>query len=531
MRIYDSYRKELLMLPYLQVIEPIRTYVIVIGITVFVCLSSFFLPRIRRINITVLRIFVITFVVYFFHICAFRLSYEFSRLALIESLAERQTFIIDESIFLTPKDVAYYDGHYYSIHAPGQAFLGVPVYLFCKWLFSIFFTEPSFDLIRWHIRFVFLITIVLISTFAVILVYSICKLFNMSELASILTAFVYAFGTIAWVYSQAFFPHPLSAFLLLVGVYFIIKSLKNEEQKPQRFLFISGLAMGYAILTEYTNFLVIVVITIYYFVYTVKVDKAEIKGKAKKFILFLIPVCACLIVLGIINYTLYDSFFETGYSHDPIAGSAVGFTTPLNEGLYGLLFSELRGLFYYSPILVIGCYGFQRFVKQNPYEAFLFGSSLLSILLLFSTWHTWWGGACYGPRFLLPVLSFLTIPLGFVVDERRKSKLFWGIFIILFLYSMSTMCIGVIVNVFVNSGRYVPNPPLYGLRLLRRIILQRGGLFESWSLRELGVPLSLTLMSVLIVGANLLISISHRRSVRDVWTSFLKNIRREHDLS
>ena len=512
------------MIPYLQVIEPIRTYVVVTSITVFVCLISFFLPRIRRINTNALRIFVIIFVVYFFHICAFRVSNEFTRLALIESLAERQTFIIDESVFFPTKDIAFYDGHYYSKPAPGLALLEVPVYLFFKWLFSTFFTEPYFNLIIWHIRFVLLITTVLISTFTVILVYSTCKLFKMSELAAILTAFVYAFGTFAWVYSQTFFPHPLSSFLLLLGVYFIIKTLKDEEQKSPKFLLISGSAMGYSILTEYTNFLVFVVIIMYYFVYTFRTNKASIRGKTKEFMLFLIPVCVWLIVLGTINYTIYDSFFETGYMspYDPDFGASEGFTTPLHVGLYGLLFSEYRGLFYYAPILLIGCYGFKRFVKQYPYEALLFGSAFLSILLLFSTWWRPWGGACYGPRFIVPVISFLTIPLGFVVDERRKNRLFWIIFSILLLYSMAAMSIGVIVDVFVNSGRHVPNPLLYGLRLLRRIILQRGGLFESWSLRELGVPLSLTLMSTLLVGANLLISIAHYGSLRKAWASFLK---------
>lgn len=43
--------------------------------------------------------------------------------------------------------------------------------------------------------------------------------------------------------------------------------------------------------------------------------------------------------------------------------------------------------------------------------------SLATLLALYSRWHLWEGGWCWGPRFLVPVIPLLALPIAAVVDD------------------------------------------------------------------------------------------------------------------
>src|SRR5688572_5205355 len=55
-------------------------------------------------------------------------AHEYSRLGTVDSLVERGTYRLDDSIFIDTLDKIYRDGHYYSHQAPLLATLTTPVY-------------------------------------------------------------------------------------------------------------------------------------------------------------------------------------------------------------------------------------------------------------------------------------------------------------------------------------------------------------------------------------------------------------------
>jgi len=82
-------------------------------------------------------------------------------------------------------------------------------------------------------------------------------------------------------------------------------------------------------------------------------------------------------------------------------------------------------------------------------------ASFVIILLLYSVDSGWSGGNCYGPRFLLPVIAFITIPISATVENYRNNKLFWILFSILFGLSIFNSFIGTITyshETFVSSN-------------------------------------------------------------------------------
>jgi hypothetical protein len=101
-------------------------------------------------------------------------------------------------------------------------------------------------------------------------------------------------------------------------------------------------------------------------------------------------------------------------------GSPELWQTPLWEGVAGLLISPSRGLFIYSPFLLLGLMGIYRiwrereFAVLRPLTLCAFG-----LLVVAAKWFDWWGGWTYGYRpivdamplfilFLVPVISWAT---------------------------------------------------------------------------------------------------------------------------
>ena len=95
----------------------------------------------------------------------------------------------------------------------------------------------------------------------------------------------------------------------------------------------------------------------------------------------------------------------------------------------GLLLSPGRGLFVYTPFLVLSALGALSWLRRGGvYEPWLVFPSLvfaLGSLALNATWYSWWGGWCFGPRLLtdaLPALFVLMLPILPAVESRWWSR-------------------------------------------------------------------------------------------------------------
>jgi hypothetical protein len=106
-----------------------------------------------------------------------------------------------------------------------------------------------------------------------------------------------------------------------------------------------------------------------------------------------------------------------------LAGHSSGFLgihLPTARGAFGLSFGVRRGLFYLSPIAVIGVFfGFAHARRRRDW-AIGVGLACLGVLFFLNAgYYMWWGGSANGPRHLIPALPFLAA--GVMVGLRARQ--------------------------------------------------------------------------------------------------------------
>ncbi|MBN1564884.1 MAG: hypothetical protein JXA10_13640, partial [Anaerolineae bacterium] len=97
-----------------------------------------------------------------------------------------------------------------------------------------------------------------------------------------------------------------------------------------------------------------------------------------------------------------------------------GFTTPVWEGVVGLLISPGKSVFLYAPPLILSVILWPRFRRVYPALGAFLAVAWGSALVFYGAWWAWHGGWCWGPRFLVPLLPLSCLPFvtRFVGEHR-----------------------------------------------------------------------------------------------------------------
>ncbi len=119
---------------------------------------------------------------------------------------------------------------------------------------------------------------------------------------------------------------------------------------------------------------------------------------------FLLAAIACMLAY---NAWRYGDWLRFGYDD---SGDVRGFSVPLLTGLYGLLFSSGKGVFWYNPVLLIAVLGLPGFLRRHPEVGCFSLAAVVAQLLLHAGWWSWSGDNFWGPRFLLAVLPLMLLP-------------------------------------------------------------------------------------------------------------------------
>jgi hypothetical protein len=136
--------------------------------------------------------------------------------------------------------------------------------------------------------------------------------------------------------------------------------------------------------------------------------------------LFALPIFLAGCTILAINQAEFGSFLASGYSAQ---SEGINFSTPLLAGLYGFLFSVGKGLFFFSPALVLALWGVRPMLRRRP----IFGAAIVALfvgfLCVMSTWQNWAGGWCWGPRHIMQIHALLALPLAFwLVDAWNRAR-------------------------------------------------------------------------------------------------------------
>jgi hypothetical protein len=110
---------------------------------------------------------------------------------------------------------------------------------------------------------------------------------------------------------------------------------------------------------------------------------------------------------------LYGIFWNIPYF------AAEGFNL-LQPHILEILFSTKFGLFTYSPILILGFFGFLFW--RNKLRIPIVVAILLQLVAI-SSWSTWWQGASYGIRMFVGSLPMAAIGIAAMLQHLLKKKI------------------------------------------------------------------------------------------------------------
>jgi hypothetical protein len=388
-----------------------------------------------------------------------------SRLDLTFAIVQQGQLTIDsyyDAAGTNTIDRAFVNGHYYSDKAIGTSILTVifyaPLYLLMK------LTGHQLSLL--HIKYILTVFVVAIpSAFAGSLVYVLCETLSGSRLRAYLATLAVALGTMALPFSAIFFGHQLAAALLFIAFFlmFNLKLKPDLRQKPA-YLFLIGLLLGAAFLTEYTTAVIIIPLGIYY-CYLLR-EKLSWRWFRSTVLPPALGAAIPVAILIIYNTVAFGNPFTIGYErlgNQYQAGMSQGFmgiSWPRLEVLFYLTFHPAHGIFWQSPVLLMAVVGFFFLWRDKRFrlEGIIVLIAFLSMLLINSGYFMWWGGWSFGPRHLIPMLLFLAIPL--VMVPRRLVPLV----IILAVISIGQMLIPLAGSMLAPDTYFIQNAhlPFFG---------------------------------------------------------------------
>jgi hypothetical protein len=212
---------------------------------------------------------------------------------------------------------------------------------------------------------------------------------RVSPPVALIVALLFAFGTTALsTASRVLWQHAPSLLTTAGAVYLLTRPTQTARGAG-----LTGLVVALSYVCRPTNAITVLVVTVLYAVRWRRLLPAYFAGAA----VIALPFCAY-------NLSIYGSLFTPYYSHrlEPGGGH-------LLQALAAQLISPSRGLFTYSPILLLSVAGLVRGLRRRTLSApeFAFVAILLLHWVAISAFPIWWAGHSVGPRFFTDVLPYL----------------------------------------------------------------------------------------------------------------------------
>ena len=430
---------------------------------------------------------------------------ETSNYALVRGLSEGRADI--DRWHWETKDKSWHDGHFHSVKAPGLAFVTTPAY---EVLDAVGAHAIAADLaerareggaVRWvregaspglysddperaeQVRATIeestpvvwalgLLGVVAPALLLLLLVRSVAE--RVEPGYGTAAAVALGAGTLILPFSTLFFSHVMSATLAFAA----FALLWRERAGPERLVWVAsaGLLAGFAITSEYPLGLAAVILGIYAMRRSLRRGAAYAAGVAAG--------VAPLVAYNVWAFGSPTHFSYTGAvaiqgdtGHDVVGlndGGFFGIDAPDFQIAVDLLFAN-KGLLTLAPVLGLALVGIVLLHRRGlRAEAYVIGALFLAYLTYNSGYWLPFGGGSPGPRFLIPVLPFLAVPLA-LAWRRWPATAFALAAVSCLLMATATMTLPLIGNDDIGYWWHIVREQTF-----EHTILSVAGLDNAW---------------------------------------------------
>ena len=291
-------------------------------------------------------------------------------------------------------------GQYFAPHALGQSLLYVP--------FAFLYTSHLLSLGMAHWVATFLdpalgATVVVVATaFAFDLV--------PRRSLALLTGVSIATTSLLWPYASVAFDVLPTALALLIAFW---QWHRADQRDDPLHLFWVSLALACALLERVDASVWVVLVSA-----VIVVDMATTRASWRRMApLFFAPLVLAVFLTAWYNAVRFGSVWNDGHASDP---NFVAVNAPWS-GALALFLSPAKGLLEYCPPLLLAVVGGRRMWRTAPRLAAGAVLAVVTTAGLVGTHRDWFGGQSWGPRFLVPAVPLLCLPLVFVFDKWRDT--------------------------------------------------------------------------------------------------------------
>jgi len=263
-------------------------------------------------------------------------------------------------------------------------------------------------------------SVCVLSALAGVAMYCVLLLFKAKKWEAILLTFAFSLGTLLFPYSTLFFSYGPGILFSLLAYRLLLKHRKAGAMDNAP-MFVIGLYVGLMLFFEYTFVIVVLGLTVYVFYF--------LKRKVR-ILVFLVGAMIPLLIFAAYLLICFDSLtlpyaLEKGdLFREGMAKGFMGVTKFRLATLYYITIHPYRGIFVFSPVLLVFFIGLVRIWREGRYHADFWLSVFIVIgqVSFNSSYFGWWGGWSSGARHLIPMLGFMFPIILFGMKMARGVK-------------------------------------------------------------------------------------------------------------
>jgi len=339
-------------------------------------------------------------------------------------------------------DTASFEGHYRSGMSPGTSLLLLPVALVSHQLSGVLLAraQPYMEsstsravprTVTFSRESVELLLTQLLGTVMVLIpltAWSWARLFEYLHLdlglgvcSSLWAVFAGALASCAFFYSTFISSKQVGSALGLLAFCFACQSLRGTGRREAG---MAGFFMGAAVAADYVLAINACLLTLFVLFAGLGV---------RRFVWFLAGGLFWVVLLGGYHQWAFGSPFANSYQLRTAFSDWRSEKTEVSGGwllpLYGMTLSTYKGIFVYSPWMLLGLAGLvsPSSWKEHLNQLLYLSASLLGFLVFISS-TTWWPSGGWGMRYLLPGLPALAVGLALFHHRYASNRAaVWGL--------------------------------------------------------------------------------------------------------